>query len=331
MLCHLPHLFLSGSDNSVCVCIAYNFLLLDCDEFYILQCKWFPHIRLWKNCNANNFLTSGSGKTAAFLLPILHTLLTDYVNRWAALFNLQHHCLGFSEKHWSNSRKICPLSLFIVYFQASGRLPSARMCDSHPHQGARYSGKSTKNIQRYKFYISYSDIWRGAQIFIWKSTSCSYCIRRWISSVKTSKITNIYATNILISNLQITECQIFVLFRCGHRVPVAANIRGMQSTRRHPWKVKFLEYSQPWNGKHFFRFLFENSDCRLLDFVKQKKIGFHAVKYLVLDEADRMLDMGFMPDVRRIVNDPNMPAKVGICAQYFERLILFFPLQKLAI
>ena len=57
--------------------------------------------------------------------------------------------------------------------------------------------------------------------------------------------------------------------------------------------------------------------CRLLDFVKQKKIGFHAVKYLVLDEADRMLDMGFMPDVRRIVNDPNMPAKVGICAQYF--------------
>ena len=46
--------------------------------------------------------------------------------------------------------------------------------------------------------------------------------------------------------------------------------------------------------------------------MKQKKIGFHAVKYLVLDEADRMLDMGFMPDVRRIVNDPNMPAKVMI-------------------
>ena len=52
---------------------------------------------------------------------------------------------------------------------------------------------------------------------------------------------------------------------------------------------------------------------RLLDFVKQKKIGFHAVKYLVLDEADRMLDMGFMPDVKRIVNDPNMPPKVSPC------------------
>ena len=66
---------------------------------------------------------------------------------------------------------------------------------------------------------------------------------------------------------------------------------------------------------------FENFTYRLLDFVKQKKIGFHAVKYLVLDEADRMLDMGFMPDVRRIVNDPNMPAKVRICAQCVECLI----------
>ena len=56
----------------------------------------------------------------------------------------------------------------------------------------------------------------------------------------------------------------------------------------------------------------KKSFFRLLDFVKQKKIGFHAVKYLVLDEADRMLDMGFMPDVRRIVNDPNMPAKVMV-------------------
>ena len=70
----------------------------------------------------------------------------------------------------------------------------------------------------------------------------------------------------------------------------------------------------------------KNAFCRLLDFVKQKKIGFHAVKYLVLDEADRMLDMGFMPDVRRIVNDPNMPAKVRIYAQ----CLICFPFEKLA-
>jgi ATP-dependent RNA helicase RhlE len=40
---------------------------------------------------------------------------------------------------------------------------------------------------------------------------------------------------------------------------------------------------------------------RLLDHLGQGTCRLDAVKYLVLDEADRMLDMGFLPDVRRIV------------------------------
>lgn len=40
---------------------------------------------------------------------------------------------------------------------------------------------------------------------------------------------------------------------------------------------------------------------RLLDLWKQKKLDFSGVEYLVLDEADRMLDMGFIPDIRKIV------------------------------
>ena len=40
---------------------------------------------------------------------------------------------------------------------------------------------------------------------------------------------------------------------------------------------------------------------RLLDLVKQKHIRLDAVSMLVVDEADRMLDMGFIRDVRRIV------------------------------
>ncbi|CAN5234520.1 DEAD/DEAH box helicase [soil metagenome] len=41
---------------------------------------------------------------------------------------------------------------------------------------------------------------------------------------------------------------------------------------------------------------------RLLDHVEQKNINLSQVQILVLDEADRMLDMGFLPDLQRIVN-----------------------------
>ena len=40
---------------------------------------------------------------------------------------------------------------------------------------------------------------------------------------------------------------------------------------------------------------------RLLDHVEQRTIDLSKVEILVLDEADRMLDMGFIPDIRRIV------------------------------
>ena len=40
---------------------------------------------------------------------------------------------------------------------------------------------------------------------------------------------------------------------------------------------------------------------RLIDFLRQNEVNLRDVEILVLDEADRMLDMGFIPDVRRIV------------------------------
>jgi len=40
---------------------------------------------------------------------------------------------------------------------------------------------------------------------------------------------------------------------------------------------------------------------RLLDLIQQKKLSLADVRYLVLDEADRMLDMGFIRDVKKIV------------------------------
>jgi ATP-dependent RNA helicase RhlE len=40
---------------------------------------------------------------------------------------------------------------------------------------------------------------------------------------------------------------------------------------------------------------------RLMDLMQQRAADFSQLKHLVLDEADRMLDMGFLPSIRRIV------------------------------
>ncbi|KGL87707.1 putative ATP-dependent RNA helicase DDX4, partial [Charadrius vociferus] len=48
---------------------------------------------------------------------------------------------------------------------------------------------------------------------------------------------------------------------------------------------------------------------RLLDIIGREKIGLHNVKYLVLDEADRMLDMGFGLDMKKLISYPSMPPK----------------------
>ena len=40
---------------------------------------------------------------------------------------------------------------------------------------------------------------------------------------------------------------------------------------------------------------------RMLDHLEQGTVRLDKVEFLVLDEADRMLDMGFLPDVRRLV------------------------------
>ena len=52
---------------------------------------------------------------------------------------------------------------------------------------------------------------------------------------------------------------------------------------------------------------------RLLDLMNQGYIELDRLEILVLDEADRMLDMGFLPDLRRIIS--KLPA---------ERQSLFF-------
>ncbi len=65
---------------------------------------------------------------------------------------------------------------------------------------------------------------------------------------------------------------------------------------------------------------------RLLDLMQQGHLRLDAVEIFVLDEADRMLDMGFLPDVRRVVKalpkqrqtlffSATMPADIGRLVQ----------------
>jgi ATP-dependent RNA helicase RhlE len=46
---------------------------------------------------------------------------------------------------------------------------------------------------------------------------------------------------------------------------------------------------------------------RLLDHLRSRYVKLNHIEYLVLDEADRMLDMGFLPEIRRILG--HLPAK----------------------
>lgn len=55
---------------------------------------------------------------------------------------------------------------------------------------------------------------------------------------------------------------------------------------------------------------------RLLDFQRQKRIHLSHVEILVIDEADRLLDMGFIPDVRKIVR--STPPKEARQTMFFS-------------
>ncbi|KAL7124501.1 hypothetical protein ABFS83_14G052500 [Erythranthe nasuta] len=50
---------------------------------------------------------------------------------------------------------------------------------------------------------------------------------------------------------------------------------------------------------------------RLVDLLERARVSLQMIQYLALDEADRMLDMGFEPQIRRIVQQMDMPP-VGV-------------------
>lgn len=48
---------------------------------------------------------------------------------------------------------------------------------------------------------------------------------------------------------------------------------------------------------------------RLIDFIESGFVTMSAIKYLIIDEADRILDMGHLPQANKIIFDADMKIK----------------------
>lgn len=63
---------------------------------------------------------------------------------------------------------------------------------------------------------------------------------------------------------------------------------------------------------------------RLLDFLESRATNLQRCTYLVLDEADRMLDMGFEPQIRKIIQQIRVSVYFNIKVLFTNILYLLF-------
>jgi len=62
---------------------------------------------------------------------------------------------------------------------------------------------------------------------------------------------------------------------------------------------------------------------RLIDFLEAGKTNLRRCTYLVLDEADRMLDMGFEPQIRKIVEQIRVGLRLSDCSSHVDTDLFF--------
>ncbi|KAK6937019.1 Helicase, C-terminal [Dillenia turbinata] len=68
---------------------------------------------------------------------------------------------------------------------------------------------------------------------------------------------------------------------------------------------------------------------RLVDLLERARVSLQMIRYLALDEADRMLDMGFEPQIRKIVEQMDMPPR-GVRQTMLFSATFPKPIQRLA-
>lgn len=60
---------------------------------------------------------------------------------------------------------------------------------------------------------------------------------------------------------------------------------------------------------------------RLMDLLQKKMVSLDICRYLALDEADRMIDMGFEEDIRTIFS--YFKVKISLASLLFQAMIIF--------
>lgn len=81
-----------------------------------------------------------------------------------------------------------------------------------------------------------------------------------------------------------------------------------------------------YHPQYYFQFLFPflvviATPGRLLDFLERGTTNLRRCTYLVLDEADRMLDMGFEPQIRKIIEQIRPDRQVLMVSEHFFAIL----------
>ncbi|MGH0186180.1 UNVERIFIED_CONTAM: hypothetical protein FKN15_020490 [Acipenser sinensis] len=219
-------------------------------------------------CDLMACAQTGSGKTAAFLLPILQQLMKDGVA-----------ASKFSELQEPEAIIVAPTRELINQIYLEARKFAYGTC---VRPVVVYGGISTGYTIR--------EVLRGCNVLCGTpgrlmdiigrgkggSSSCCSCVGRYRD---------------LVNVLMVHSCKSIGTKTCVRPVVVYGGISTGYTIR------EVLKGCNVLCG----------TPGRLMDIIGRGKVGLRKLRYLVLDEADRMLDMGFEPEMRRLVASPGMP------------------------